>query len=138
MKLSVHNATQREALITHINTIKIGDFGFQVEIKTGTRTLKQNSSLWLYFRLLADALNDAGLEVHMEYLGKSIELPWNSDMVKERLWMPIQLAMFKTTSTTKLKRNEVSEVYRTLDRHLLEVHSVTVMFPNKDFDDRGY
>ena len=115
-----------------IATHALGEFGICVEILEQTRTPRQNRALHTYFGLLAAALNDAGLEIHMEYLNKSIEVPWTKASVKERLWLPIMQAMTDQTSTTKLKRKEVSEIYETLSRHMTVMHDVFVPFPEQE------
>ena len=115
-----------------LRNLNLPEHGVIIELKFGIRTTLQNSALYLFFELVADALNDAGLEIHMEYLGKVTEVPWNKESVKERLWLPIMKAMTGKTSTAKMDRNEVSDVYEVLHRHLAEKHSIMVLFPSKE------
>ena len=107
---------------------KIGEFGFCVEI-IETRTPQQNKALHVYFELLAEALNDAGLEIHMEFLGKSIEVPWCKDSVKKRIWSPPMETMFNKKHTSKLQRKEVGEIYDVLNRFFIEKHNLYIPFP---------
>ena len=125
---------------THLDNLKSDlddmgspEFGYHVEVKTGQRTTRQNSALHKFYSMLAVALNDAGLEIHMEYLGKECEVPWCADSVKERLWRPIQEAVMGETSTTKLDRAQVSEVYEVLARHMSERHGISIPFPEDRF-----
>ena len=115
-----------------LRNLNLPEYGIVIELRFGVRTTLQNSALYKYFELVADALNDAGLEIHMEYLGKVTEVPWNKESVKERLWLPIMQAMTGKTSTAKMDRNEVSEVYEVLHRHLAEKHQIMVLFPSKE------
>ncbi len=108
------------------------EFGIHFQIKTGQRTLLQNNAVHQYFENVATALNDAGLEIHMEYLGKAIEVPWTKESVKERLWLPIMETMTGKTHTADLERNEVSPIYDVLARHLAEKHAISVPFPQED------
>lgn len=128
----IDNEDKRDNYITEVRNQVIGQYGFLAWIETGKRTLKQNSSIYLYFTLLADALNAAGLEIKMQYLGKSVDVPWTPLAVKERLWLPIMEAMTGKTSTAKLSRAEVSEIYEPLHRHLAETHAIYVPFPDNN------
>ena len=127
----VRNEQQRKNLLTAISDQAIGDFGFLCSLETGKRTLPQNAGMYLYFRQLAEILNDAGLEIHMEYLGKSIDIPWTEALVKERIWLPVMLAHTGKKSTTKLDRKEVSEIYEIINRHFASTHGVMCSFPNR-------
>lgn len=97
------------------------------------RTLQQNKSLWLYYQLLADELNNAGLDQRV-VLKPSVQIPWSKDSVHDMLWLPIQKALYGTTSTTQLTTKEIDLVYDTLTRHLGETTGVTVEFPSQDTD----
>ena len=85
-----------------------------------TRTLKQNAALHKFFALLADALNDAGLDqrVVFEAMREGVEIPWNEATVKENLYKPILEAMTGKTSTTEMDTVDPSEVYNVLHRWL--------------------
>ena len=54
------------------------------------RTDKQNKSLHLYFVLLADALNDAGLDMR-KTLKPGVEIPWNYKTVKDSKFASVEL-----------------------------------------------
>lgn len=86
----------------------------KIEIK---RTSQQNRALHLYFQILADELNKAGLDMRI-VLKPEIDIPWSRQTVKEFLWRPVQKAQFGKKSTTELSTSEVSLVYETLNRHL--------------------
>jgi hypothetical protein len=96
--------------------------------KKGTRTNKQNSALHLFLRKLADALNDAGLDMKA-VLKPEVEIPWSDSAAKEYLWKPVQKAMLGKESTKELETDEVSKVYDTLNRHLASKFGVSVPFP---------
>ena len=96
------------------------------------RTLQQNKAIHLYCQLLADALNDAGLDIQHVLTQKQVSIPWSGDRAKELLWREIQRAMFNKESTTELSRSEVSQVYEVLDRHISEKFGVHVEFPSEE------
>lgn len=94
------------------------------------RTLAQNSSMWLYFRKLGAALNDAGWDMR-KLLKPEIEIPWNKDTVCDQLWRPIQKPMTGKESTKLLETKEVGEVYTVLSKHIAERTGVTTPFPSQ-------
>ena len=95
------------------------------------RTSQQNRALHKYLAMLADALNDAGLDVQ-HTLSKPIELPWNEHLAKELLWRQVQVACTGKESTTELDKLEVTEIYQIIDRHLAQTHGISVAFPSQD------
>lgn len=97
------------------------------------RTTQQNRALHKYFELLADTLNNAGLDVRA-VLKPSVDIPWSKTMVKELLWKPVQKIYLDKKSTTQLNTEDVNEIYRILDRHLADKFGVLVDFPSLDHD----
>lgn len=95
------------------------------------RTPQQNKALNLYLRELAQALNDAGLDMTV-VLNPGVAIPWNQDMAKEFLWRPIQKVMTRKESTTQLDKLDVSSIYEVLDRHIAEKFGVRVDFPSDE------
>ena len=95
------------------------------------RTILQNKSLYLYFRLLAKALNEAGWDMK-KTLKEEVEIPWTEEMVKTHLWVPIQEIMLEKHSTTEMTTKEPSEVYAVLDRHLSSKTGVHVEWPKDE------
>ena len=95
------------------------------------RTDQQNKALHTGFRMLADALNDAGYDMKKVLIQKTVDVPWNQETVKEVLYRPIMEAMFNKESTTELDRPQVSEVWDVLNRHLGQHFGVTVEFPHE-------
>ena len=102
-----------------------------VEIEWTTarsRTARQNRALHVYFRLLGEALNDAGLD-QRKVLKPSIDIPWTTESTKNHLFRPIMEAMFEINSTRKLERKQVSEVYDVLNENISTRYGVHVAFP---------
>lgn len=106
--------------------------GRTVELSTveeKKRTSAQNRALHLYFTQLAEALNNAGLDMRRT-LRPDVDIPWNSETVKEHLWRPIQKAELQKESTTRLSTKDIDAVYDTLNRHLGEKFGICVSFPS--------
>ena len=123
------------------------------------RTEPQNNALHLYFRQLAEALNDAGMtqdivlthkliqaiealialwgdDFHSQQLQATLEkyrprvgLSWTEHYVKE-LWKKLQLPMTKKKSTTELTTGEINLVYQDFDARIAEITQVHVEFPH--------
>ena len=96
------------------------------------RTIQQNRAMHKYFQLVADRLNDAGLDMRI-VLKPEVEIPWAPASVKEYLWRPIQRLMLQKESTTMLTTRDIDRVYETLNRFLAEKHGVSEPWPS--FDD---
>ena len=94
-----------------------------------TRTLQQNKALHVLFQLLANELNDNGLDMRRT-LKPGIDIPWSGNSVKEWLWKPVQKAQLNKDSTTKLTTVEIDKVFDTLVRHLGEQFGVQINFPS--------
>ena len=93
------------------------------------RTTDQNKALHLWFRLVAEELNNAGFTVN-HVLAKKIELNWNERLVKEILWRELQERLLGKKSTTELEKHmDIDAVWETLNRHLGQEFGVHVPFP---------
>ena len=97
------------------------------------RTELQSRSLHLYFTLLAEAFNDAGLSVTvvLRKLFKSPNFAWSSYLVKERIWREVQDQTIGKRSTTKLETGEVSMIHDSINRATSDKLGVSVPFPDK-------
>lgn len=98
------------------------------------RTLKQNAALHLWFTMLADELNIAGLDV-MKTMKQDFEIPWTPILVKEIIWKEIQKALYDKKSTTELlKKEEIDIIYNVINRELSRIHKGLNVpeFPNKE------
>lgn len=101
------------------------------EKKYPQRTNQQNKALHVLFRLLADTLNEHGLDMR-KTLKPDVNIPWSGPSVKEFLWRPIQQAQLTKQSTTELTTVEIDQVFDTINRHLGERFSLHVPFPSID------
>lgn len=95
------------------------------------RSGAQNRSIHKYLTMLADELNQAGLDMKV-VLKPEVEIPWSLESTKEYLWKPIQKAMKMKESTTELTTKEVDEVYKVLDRHISQKFGITLPFPSSE------
>ncbi len=98
------------------------------------RTPPQNRSLHLYCTLLANALNDAGLDMK-KTLKPEIDIPWTCENVKNHLYKPILKSLTGKGSTIDMDTKDPSMVYEILNRFMGEKHGVTVEWPNRNSQD---
>lgn len=102
-----------------------------MESENKRRTQSQNKSIHLYLSFLADELNDSGQDMR-KVLKEEVSIPWDKDSAKRFLWKPIQEIMVDKGHTADLTTDEVSRIYRVLDRHVSEKCGVHVEFPSID------
>jgi len=96
------------------------------------RTIQQNKALHKWFELLAEALNDSGLDMK-KTLKHDIDIPWTKDMIKKHLWKPVQKAVLNKESTTKLlKVEEIDKVFDVINRQLGTKFNIYQEFPSLD------
>lgn len=110
-----------------VNNIIVCD----VKGERSKRTFLQNKAIHKYCALLAEAFNNAGLDMLAVLKVKKVSVSWTMISVKETLWKPIQMAIFNKESTTQLETHEVSQVYEQLARHLSENLNVNQSFPSR-------
>ena len=92
------------------------------------RTTRQNKALHLYFSMLADALNEAGLDMK-KTLKPEVQISWTKNSIKEYLFRPVMKAMTVKKSTTELTTDEVTKMYDVLNNHLGTKLGIYVEFP---------
>jgi len=96
------------------------------------RSALQNKALHKYCEMLAETLNDRGLDmVLVLHREPEMKISWTKQAVKEKLWRPVQEAMLNKKSTTKANRDEYSKVYDELNRLMIDLHGVSVPWPER-------
>ncbi len=118
----------RKTLERHIKLGKTIDL---VE-KKNTRTTRQNSALHLLFTIISSQLNEMGMEFQYFGLkGQVLSLRYTPTLVKERVWRPIQIALFDIESTTKINTQMINEIVDVLGKFFSE-RGVYIEFPSKE------
>ena len=72
------------------------------------RTYRQNRTIHLLFRRIAEALNDAGFEISHPFK-PDLEIPWSEESVKDLLYRPIITSYFKVERSSLLDTAQLSE-----------------------------
>ena len=85
------------------------------------RTLLQNRASHKDWSMIAEKLNDAGLDMR-KVLKQEISIPWTTESVKNFIVKPIMKAMYNKNSTTKLEKNtdEIEKLHNVIMRELGE------------------
>ena len=94
------------------------------------RTAKQNSALWKYLTLLAEKMDDAGIDMK-----EAIHVPIRptKDNVKAEMFDKVMMALFpEVDSSTKLSTRQIQEVYENLDRFTGQRFGIHVDFPSDE------
>ena len=93
------------------------------------RSDQQNRALHLYFNLLAEELNQHGMD--MKHFLK-VDISWSGLMVKELLWKPLQKIHLGEKSTTRLKTEDINKIWDILNRVITERSggNINVAFPS--------
>lgn len=102
-----------------------------MEKKYPKRTGQQNKALHVYFKLVADSLNDAGLDMK-KVLKPTIDIPWSPKTIKDYIWRPVMKAQLIKSSSTEMTTVEIDAVYDVLNRHLSEKFGIYVPFPTNE------
>lgn len=93
------------------------------------RTVKQNATAHLWFKHIADSLNDSGMDMQV-VLAKRAGIKWTETAVKECLFRVLMIAMTNKKSTTELTTKEFSEVTNMLRDFLARDYGVNVEVPS--------
>ena len=89
------------------------------------RTPTQNNCLHKWLGMVAETLNDAGLDMKT-VIKPEVSIPWSKTSAKEFLWRPIQEAYTGENSTTKPSTKEYPVIADTIARHLGSKFGVTL------------
>ena len=97
-------------------------------LSVGSRTQRQNNALHLWFRQVAEMLNDSGQEF-IHPLVPTMDIPWTEYLVKEAVYKPVIKKMYEKKSTTGLSAKQLSEAAETLSRWLAQEFGIYAPFP---------
>ncbi len=115
MKINVH-ITGEVLQFQQMTGYKDGTY--EVEIKNlDSRTISQNSALYLWMTMIANSLNKAN--VPTTQLLKA-DITWDSNKVKYMLVRPLLEALFSVKSTTKINKGDFDLLIDTLTKALGE------------------
>jgi len=129
-KITIQTQEQLDVFIQNAKEDFSKNGYLEINIESGIRTIPQNRSLHLYFRTIAQALNNAGIDT-TNFFKEGYSLPFSEHIVKDALWLPLMKALTNEVSTSKISKKQVTEIYEHLNRKLSE-HGVVVAFPSMD------
>ena len=130
-RLNIDNKTQFAEILSKMEG---SDVIITITRKDKSRTLTQNAAIHLLFRLIANAMNEAGLDIQ-KVLAETADIPITADAIKEYMWKPIQKDLTRKSSTANLTTSEVNMIYEVLNRYTAENFGIHIPFPSYDFGD---
>lgn len=95
------------------------------------RTYRQNRTIHLLFRRMAEALNDAGFEISHPFK-PDLEIPWSEESVKDLLYRPIISSYFKVDRSSLLDTAQLSESMEILVDAVNRNTGVLVHIPSQE------
>ena len=102
----------------------------EIRLAKKTRSSQQNRALHLFFRMVADELNEMGLEfTYTGVKGMSMSVPYTEQIVKDFIWRPIQKALFNIESTTKLTTEQIDRILDVIIKFFAE-SGAEIHFPS--------
>ncbi|HEY4832763.1 MAG TPA: hypothetical protein VIH61_09430 [Waddliaceae bacterium] len=104
----------------------------KLERKTHVRTNTQSRALHLWLEQVAQELNASGQTVQL-VLKQTVDINWTGILFKELVWRPIQKALLKKDSTTKLEKvMDIDIVYDHINLYLGEKFHIHVPWPKRE------
>ena len=104
------------------------DVEITIKKAKNTRSSRQNRALHLWYKQVADALNENGIDIRT-FFKDGVEVQWNAEIIKG-MWKIVQKIMFDKESTTKLlKSKEIDEIFDVFNRKFAE-KGLHVPFPS--------
>lgn len=95
------------------------------------RTYRQNRTIHLLFRRMAEALNEAGFEISHPFK-PDLEIPWSEESVKDLLYRPIITSYFKVDRSSLLDTAQLSESMEILIDAVNRNTGVLVHIPSQE------
>jgi hypothetical protein len=95
------------------------------------RTNKQNNSLHLLFRQLAEGLNDAGFEIEHPFNPK-FKLAYTENDIKKFFFMPIIKQAYEKDHTSDLTTKELSDACSAMIDSINQATGVYVPYPSME------
>jgi len=92
------------------------------------RTLQQNKALYLWYKQLAETLNNSGFD--MKSVIKDVDIPWSAYTVKEHLFRPTMKTMLGKDSTTELETHEIDQIFGVISKVIGERTGIFIPFPS--------
>jgi hypothetical protein len=126
--MKLNSEVDRQKLLELVDN---APFGSTFEYSAPGMTAKQRGALHVWCQMMADTLNNAGLDM-CKTLAHKAEIPWTMTSLKEYVWKPTLKALSDKDSTEDQSTVDPSEVYLVLARHFGEKMGVTVpAWPSK-------
>jgi hypothetical protein len=103
----------------------------KIELKAKEkRTSLQNRALHLFFKIMADQLNNLGLDCSIEIQNITFSVPYTDMTFKNEIWRPIQKTMYGIESTKDINTKQINGILDVLTVSFGQ-SGIEITFPNK-------
>jgi len=111
MKITV---TVQDEVLQFVQVPGFKDGNYEVEIKNmDTRTIKQNSALYLWLTQISNRLNHENVPTTQIL---KADVTWTMEKVKYMFFNPIMEMLYQKKSTTKLNKDEFELIIMTMTK----------------------
>lgn len=130
MLINPNNELELKKANTYYKKLVDSKSKFELRKISDSRNDRQNRALHLYFSFISNELNELGME--FKYQGLVIEdlsSRYTSEIVKEFIWRPIQIALFKIKSTKDINTKQINEIIDVITQYFGD-KGVDLQFPS--------
>ncbi len=130
VKIKIKSKTIQEGK-EHIEALmKMANLEYEITHNPLNRSINQNSALHLYLAQLEDECRNMGYTMDM-IIKKPAEIPITQTLLKD-LFRLYAKKMYAKNSTSKLDKNEFSDVVNTFQRIIAQRLEISLPFPSID------
>lgn len=130
MKLDLSNDLDVKRAKNYLNKLLTNKKKIELKEVKFNRSTQQNRALHLYYTIISNELNELGLEFEYNGVkGTSLSIRYTTEIVKNFIWRPIQLALFNVKSTTKINTKEINEIVEVISKYFAE-KGIELHFPS--------
>lgn len=130
MKYDLNNDIQKAEAKNKFNALIFKKACIEIKEIKETRSAKQNNALHLYFKFIADQLNEMGQEFNYQGItGSTYSTRFTPEIIKNHTWRPIQMTLFNIESTTKIDTKQINEIVEVISKFFAE-RGIDIEFPS--------
>jgi len=132
MILDLKNDLQLNKAVTRFNYLVGKKSTIDLTELSDKRSSLQNRSLHKFFIIIADELNELGMEFQYFGLkGTVLSTRYTTNIVKNHFWRPVQQTLFNIESTKDIDTKQINEITDVIVKFFGE-KGVYVEFPNRE------
>lgn len=132
MILDLKNKLEVNKAVTRLTYLIQKESTIELKQLSDKRSSLQNRSLHKFFVIIADELNELGMEFqYFGVTGKQLSTRYTTNIVKNHFWRPVQQALFNIESTKDINTKQINEITDVIVKFFGD-KGVYVEFPNRE------